>query len=55
MTRRVRKAIVGRNLGDPGGEMEPLVIPTEELDDKDRETRNVRAWRVEQLRSLGLP
>jgi hypothetical protein len=35
--------------------MEPLVIPTEELDDKDRETRNVRAWRVEQLRILGLP
>ena len=35
--------------------MEPLVIPTEELDHKDRETRNVRAWRVEQLRSLGLP
>jgi hypothetical protein len=55
MTRRARKAIVGRNLGDPGGEMEPLVIPTEELDHKDREKRNVRAWRVEQLRSLGLP
>lgn len=35
--------------------MEPLVIPTEELDQKDREKRLVRAWRVEQLRNLGLP
>ena len=33
--------------------MEPLVIPTEELDHKDRETRNVRAWRVEQLGASG--
>ena len=35
--------------------MEPLVIPTEELDQKDREKRRVRAWRAEQLRNLGLP
>ena len=35
--------------------MERLVIPTEELDQKDREKRLVRAWRVEQLRNLGLP
>jgi len=35
--------------------MEPLLIPTEELDRKDREKRDVRAWRVEQLRNLGLP
>jgi hypothetical protein len=34
--------------------MEPLVIPTDELDHKD-EGRLVRAWRVEQLRNLGLP
>ena len=35
--------------------MEPRVIPTEELDQKDREKRLVRAWRAEQLRNLGLP
>ena len=35
--------------------MEPPVIPTEELDQKDREKRLVRDWRVEQLRNLGLP
>ena len=35
--------------------MEPLVIPTEELDHKDQELRLVREWRVEQLRNLGIP
>jgi len=32
-----------------------LVIPTNELDRTDREERLVHAWRVEQLRSLGIP
>jgi hypothetical protein len=35
--------------------MEPLAIATEELDHKAREKHVVRAWRVEQLRNLGLP
>jgi len=35
--------------------MEPLVIPSEELDQKEREKGVLRAWRVEQLRHLGLP
>jgi len=34
--------------------MEPLTI-TEDIDQKGEETRRVREWRVEQLRSLGLP
>lgn len=34
--------------------MEPLTI-TEDIDRKSEETRRVREWRVEQLRSLGLP
>ena len=39
----------------PGEElMEPLTI-TEDIDQKGEETRRVREWRVEQLRSLGLP
>ena len=35
--------------------MEPLLITAEELDRKDTEWRLVRAWRVEQLQTLGLP
>ena len=35
--------------------MESIVIPPEEHDPKDREERQVRAWRVEQLENLGLP
>jgi hypothetical protein len=35
--------------------MEPLVMPAEHLDHADRERRLVRAWRVEQLKRLGLP
>lgn len=34
--------------------MESIVIPAEELDARSRELRRVRAWRVEQLRRLGL-
>jgi hypothetical protein len=34
--------------------MEPLTI-TDAIDQKSEETRRVREWRVEQLRSLGLP
>ena len=34
--------------------MELLLTPVEELDQKAREMRRVRSWRVEQLRRLGL-
>jgi hypothetical protein len=35
--------------------MEPLAVIPSELDGPGEETRRVRAWRVEQLRNLGLP
>jgi hypothetical protein len=34
--------------------MESLLTPTDELDRGDREMLQVRAWRTEQLRRLGL-
>ena len=34
--------------------METTLMPVDELDQKAREIRRVRAWRVEQLRRLGL-
>ena len=34
--------------------METTLMPIDELDQKAREIRRVRAWRVEQLRRLGL-
>jgi hypothetical protein len=34
--------------------METMLMPAEELDQKAQEIRRVRAWRVEQLRRLGL-
>jgi hypothetical protein len=34
--------------------METILMPVEELDHRTRETRRVRAWRIEQLGSLGL-
>jgi hypothetical protein len=34
--------------------METTLMPEEELDQKAQEIRRVRAWRVEQLRHLGL-
>jgi hypothetical protein len=35
--------------------MEPLTLVTNDFDQSSQETRLVHAWRIEQLRNLGLP
>jgi hypothetical protein len=35
--------------------MEPLTLVPNDFDQPSRETRLVHAWRIEQLRNLGLP